>query len=320
MMSQAVFGYTGWQQPDAEVMPELRTLAAPKAATMAVAIEGSAEALADSNAAGRLPAFDAFADQSRTIEIFNRGRTPFRFRAKAGKPWVRISQTSGDVADQTALSVSDDWAKAPAGKSRAPITLRGPGGREAIVWVEAFNPEGGETVRGSVETNKHVAIEVAHHARAVPANGIAWREIPNLGHTLSGITPFPVTAPVQEPGSGPCLEYPVHLFSTGEAEIEVVLSPTLDFKGQTGLRYAVSIDDGPPQIVNVHEGGVTEREWEQAVAKNAWHKTTRHRIAEVGPHMVKLWMVDPGLVFQRIHLRTGDVPSTYLGPPESPRR
>jgi hypothetical protein len=35
---------------------------------------------------------------------------------------------------------------------------------------------------------------------------------------------------------------------------------------------------------------------------------------------VKLWLVDPNVVFQRLVVTRGPLPASYLGPPESPRR
>ncbi len=131
---------------------------------------------------------------------------------------------------------------------------------------------------------------------------------------------MPLTSAPQQPRKGPYLEYPIHLFEAGDVEIQLVLSPTLDFRGQGGLRYAVSIDGEAPQLVNVHEGGVTDREWERAVANNAWVTSSRHRITDPGAHVVRVWLVDPGLVFQRLHVIRGELPETYLGPPESQRR
>ncbi|MDP8993659.1 MAG: glycosyl hydrolase 115 family protein [Pseudomonadota bacterium] len=319
MMSQAVFGYTGWQQPDEESMPEVRSVSVPAGAALGVALEGDRRAWPEADGDPALPAFDPFADQTRSIEIFNRGRAPLRFTAAAARPWIRLDRTRGAVDRQTQLAVSIDWERAPVGRHRAPVTVRGSDGTSVAVAVETFRPADADDVRGFVETNGYVAIEAAHHWRAVGANGIEWRTIPNLGRTHSGVTVFPVTAPEQAPGEGPYLEYPVHLFGGGEVEVETILSPTLDFRGRGGLRYAVSIDDGPPQVVNVHEG-ITEADWERAVADNAWTRRTRHRVEGPGSHVVRIWMIDPGLVFQRIHIVQGVLPDSYLGPPESPRR
>src|SRR6186713_1495266 len=45
-----------------------------------------------------------------------------------------------------------------------------------------------------VKSDGGVAIEAEHYARAVSANGVSWRTIPNLGRTLSGVKALPDTA------------------------------------------------------------------------------------------------------------------------------
>jgi hypothetical protein len=301
MMSQAVFGYTSWQQPDRETMPEVRTVEVPETAALGVAPQG--EALR----------FHSFADSTRVIELFNRGSGPLSFTAEAGAPWIRLSRSEGEVRGQTSLAVAVDWAQAPQSTASAALTIRGSDGSSSTIEVRASKAQ---APRGFAEVDGVVAVE-ATDARAVSRSGIAWRTIPNLGRTGSAVTVFPVTAAAQEPGKGPHLEFPIHLNEGGEVEVQLVLSPTLDYKGKGGLRYAVSIDGEAPQVVNVH-AGTGEREWEQAVANNAWHRSTRHRVSGPGAHVVRVWMVDPGLVFQRLHVSRGPLPASYLGPPASP--
>jgi hypothetical protein len=292
-------------------MPELRTVAPAAGATMGVMPEGGA--------ADALPGFDRIAGQIRTVDIFNRGGERFRYEATSEAPWIVLGPAIGEVIDDARLTVSIDWRRAPVGRHRAPITIRGSEGTTARIMVETFNPPAGR-VSGFVESQGVIAIEASQHARAVGGGGIDWRTIPNLGRTGSAVTAFPVTASAQQPGRGPYLEYPIHLVEDGEVEIRTILSPTLDFRGQQGLRYAVSLDGEAPQLVNVH-AGTGEPEWEQAVAQNAWIRTTRHRVSRPGAHVVRLWLVDPGLVFQRLVIaRPGALPETYLGPPESPRQ
>jgi hypothetical protein len=303
MMSQAVFGYTSWQQPDQETMPAVQTIELPEAGALGVALAGPL-------------AFQASADRTRIVDLFNRGRGPLSFTAEAGAPWLRLSSSGGEVRGQTSLAVAIDWSRAPSGEASAPLLIRGSDGSTHALEVRTSRapaPAG-----AFVEVDGIVAAEAAN-ARHVSRRGLRWREIPHLGRTGSGVAIFPVTAPAQQPGQGPYLEFPVHLSQAGEVDVQLVLSPTLDYKGKGGLRYAVSIDGEAPQLVNVH-GGTGEREWEQAVANNAWHRTTRHRVSAPGRHLVRVWLVDPGLVFQRLHVSRGPLPASYLGPPESPRR
>ena len=81
----------------------------------------------------------------------------------------------------------------------------------------------------------------------------------------------------------------------------------------------MSIDDGPPQIVNLL-AGETEASWGRAVADAIRIGRSRIEVASAGRHIVKLWLVDPNVVFQRLLLTRGALPRSYLGPPESLRQ
>jgi xylan 1,4-beta-xylosidase len=102
--------------------------------------------------------------------------------------------------------------------------------------------------------------------------------------------------------------------------VHAYFSPTLNFTGAaTGLRYAVSIDDEAPQIVDAW-ADTSQRAWERAVADNILERVTTHTPASAGKHVLKFWMVDPGLVLQRLVVSWHPLPATYLGPPESYNR
>ncbi len=88
-----------------------------------------------------------------------------------------------------------------------------------------------------------------------------------------------------------------------------------------GLRYAIAIDDEPPQIVDFYEdgghGGEQSPRWRENVARNAAITVTRHQLTAAGRHTLRIWAVDPGVVLDKIVIDTGGLQASYLGPPET---
>ncbi len=100
-----------------------------------------------------------------------------------------------------------------------------------------------------------------------------------------------------------------------------MLSPSLNYDPGRGVRIGVSFDDAPPQVLTVvprgYVAGDGNRDWEESVKDGIRQVKSTHDLAGPGLHTLKVWMVDPGVVLQRIVLDTGGVRPSYLGPPES---
>jgi len=137
------------------------------------------------------------------------------------------------------------------------------------------------------------------------------------------MTPFPVTAPSRTP-DGPRLEYRLVLFTTGPVTVWAYLSPRNNVLPGDGIKYAISIDDAIPQIVNITtatgaDDTVMNRQWERNTSENVNRTATTHVIGTSGGHVLKYWMVDPTVVVQKLVIDTGGLRPSYLGPPESMR-
>jgi len=81
------------------------------------------------------------------------------------------------------------------------------------------------------------------------------------------------------------------------------------------------MDDQLPQIITLvpenYNAQNRNTDWERSVSDNARFSLTKHNISSPGYHTLKIWMIDPGVVIQKIILDTGGVKPSYLGPPES---
>jgi Leu/Phe-tRNA-protein transferase len=97
--------------------------------------------------------------------------------------------------------------------------------------------------------------------------------------------------------------------------VQTYFSPTLNFNGQE-LQYGISFDDETPQIINLHADH-TSQSWEKWVADNIIISPSEFLIKKSGAHTLKFWMVDPGIVLQKIVVGLPEVNPSYLGPPET---
>ena len=266
-----------------------------------------------------LPEFDAYQQQTHTIEVFNRGKSPYKYRAEADSPWLLVNPADGTIEKECCLSVCVNWQEVPPGTQHAQITIVGPRGSRVIVQTVIHNPLAPkkDQVQGFVEGNGFVSIEAEHFSQAVETESIQWQRIPGLGRTLSAMTPVPVTIHNQVPGGdSPRLEYRMHLFSSGLVKVQAYLSPTLDFRNAQGLCYAISFDDESPQTINIWADN-SNQAWEQAVSDNIKVAVSEHKLNRPGVHVLKFWMVDPGVVLEKLIVDTGGLRPSYLGPPES---
>ncbi|MFC1541642.1 glycosyl hydrolase 115 family protein, partial [Candidatus Latescibacterota bacterium] len=315
LMDQTHIGYRYWQQPEENSIPEVKEIEIPDAADMGVSIEGSDAWWPMEKEEAVLPEFDLYNRQTYYIEIFNRGQAPFNYTVTSAETWLTISVGKVHVEKEERLWVSVDWEKAPTGTHRVPITISGPDGRSVVVQAVIKNVT--DRVKGFVESNGYVSMEAIHYSRAMEDAPVRWQIIPNLGRTLSSITPVPVTIENRTLGDkSPRLEYDMHLFNSGNVKVRVFVSPTLNYYNNEGLRYAVSIDNAEPQIINIHEDS-SQRAWQNMVSNNINETVSEHSVGRPGNHVLKFWMVDPGVVLQKIVVETEDIDIVYLGPPES---
>jgi hypothetical protein len=327
-MDQSHIGYHGWADPPTNNLDaiKLKQIEVPKAALLGVAIEGCEAAWPVDQRIAVLPPFDAFNQQRQYLEIFNRGQTSFEFKISASERWIVLSETHGTVTKDKRVWVSVDWKRAPKGATMGRVKITG-AGEEVTVGLEAFNPTEvtRKSLKGFVEGEGVVAIEPEHYATNTNAGSNCWMRIEDYGRTLSGMRASgPVDAPSATPGkNSPCLEYDVYLFEAGNVEVETITSPVLNFMPDRGVQFAISFDDAEPQAVTLvpqkYSAQNGNADWEESVKDNARIVKTKLTLAKPGYHTLKYWMIDPGVVLQKIVVNLGGLKPSYLGPPESYR-
>jgi hypothetical protein len=293
-----------WQQPELnnvalpdEIFPYLRRIVVPAGSSMGVA--------------SSLPRLSPWrSGPAPSIEVYNKGTTPFPYEISSGVPWLKVTPAAGTVTDQIRASVTVDWKRAPRTAVTVPITITG-AGSTTVVPAAVENPQ--LRPAGFLEADGYVAIEAGHYTR----KSGNWQLLPGIGKTGNGLTPL-------APAAGSRLDYTMTLSSSGPVKVSAYLSPRNNVLPTDGLEYAVSIDGGTPQVVNVTKAtGANDttmnRQWARNTSNNINVTTTTHTVDRPGTHTLTFWAVDPTVIVQRLVVDTGGVKDSYLGPPESRR-
>lgn len=130
---------------------------------------------------------------------------------------------------------------------------------------------------------------------------VAWTDFHGLGVGL-----LPSTAPSVDPArlaaDAPRLDYRVDLPAAGEFTLTTYLLPTHALVPDRGLRFAVGLDDAPPQLVvcDVKDGSP---EWAQGVLNNYVTVATKLTVPAAGLHTLRIYGVDAGVVLIRLVIK-----------------
>ncbi|GEN78154.1 glycosyl hydrolase 115 family protein [Chryseobacterium hagamense] len=349
MMSDVHIGYKHWSMPAQNALPPLNEVTPLPSPALGVAVEGNTEAWPGAEKTAVLPQFDVLDKQRYYIDIFNRGTGSLKFTAKADKPWIRLSDTKGTTATEQRLYVDIDWKKAPAGRggglieiaqgnTRVPITVNTLKKAAPISRTPYYGGYSGEF---SIPADKFSA--------KISGDNAEWIVLPGLGRAETCMGINPTTAPGSAPEKAPRLEYRIFLPEAGPAKVLLGILPTQDVNPARGLRIAVAIDGQDPVVLDARKG--YHDEFKEYTPANLMRSKTLKPLPDPGPgyaltsrgkprrtevfdnqrwldvsldvkttgiHTLKVYMVDPEIVLERIIVNPDDQHPSYLGAPEKP--
>lgn len=85
----------------------------------------------------------------------------------------------------------------------------------------------------------------------------------------------------------PGLEYELAIFTPGALNLSVFCQPTHIADAGRGLRYAVALNDEPPQIVSL-ETAEYSKAWAANVLRSAATGQTRHQVKQPGRQTLRI--------------------------------
>jgi len=155
-----------------------------------------------------------------------------------------------------------------------------------------------------------ISFEAELPTRASATAGAEWKTIRGLGRSGDSIALLPTTAPLTPNAS---LEYDFANSHATNASVIVYCLPSQPLHSDLKLRYAVSVDSGPAQTIDLATAEFS-RQWSTNVLRSAAIGFANFPITKSDKHTLKLQPLDPGLVFDKVVIDFGGLRATHLGP------
>jgi len=339
-MDQTVLGYMSWFDPSENTIDHLKltNVELLKRPFMGISIEGSTESWPSTAVIPRdidkpaLPPFDSLNKQNRWIEIFNRGKGSVDYALVPSAKWILIDKPTGSVGGQERVEVCIDWAQIPDGNSRGTIRVNA-NGIEIGIAINALKiaEEELRNIEAFVETDYTLAIDSVHFSKNARAPNGSWVPVSGFGKRRSGMRATRENIDIRDNALNvldpcasstlPCIEYPAYFMHAGDAKIFLDISPALNFLEGEDIKIGFSLDGESVESITAVSAdyAVTNdnADWGLCVTENGRRLATERSIAKAGAHTLKVWMLSPGVVLERITVDMGGLRPSYLGPGES---
>jgi hypothetical protein len=176
------------------------------------------------------------------------------------------------------------------------------------------------------EADGAVSMNAAHFTATHAAGGTRWNVLPELGISPGGSVVFgapgrDVSAAEPATKSSPWLEYTFGTDTPGPATLAIHLLPTFPIDSQHKLRYAVSIDGAAPVEMDASGLGVWKETgapvWAEDVLRNSAVQNVPLGELKPGRHTLRIYYIDPDVIFEHLVVRFAGSPPAYEVPPET---
>ena len=193
-------------------------------------------------------------------------------------------------------------------------------------------------------TASETAIMAHDYTRRTATDDAHWVFLPGLGRGKGNMGIEPVTAKSRPLGDGATLEYDINFSQSGKQKLALGILPTNDVNPARGLRIGVRVDDGEMQTIDARQGYVdTFNEYTKEniarskvlkplprPASDIYLSGSRQRmrseifdnlrwlsidfdIPTAGNHTVKVVMIDPEIVVEKLVINPDNEHPSYHG-------
>lgn len=243
------------------------------------------------------------------------------------------------------MTVSIDWNQLVLGNHQGEVSISDGNSRVAVKVNAKKYPI------PSIESHYfggagEFSIPAYQYNRIAAGKKAQWTFAPDLGREEGCMLVDPVTAPITKIADAPRMEYDIYLPEDGDLTIALGILPTQDIDPTRGLRMAVSVDNEEPHILDMRKGmnNIFKEYTPENIARSkylkplppinkkfalaAYDKKRRSDTLDgmrwvdetmgsckAGMHTIKIYMIDPELVLEKIVVNPDNSHYSYMGKP-----
>jgi hypothetical protein len=281
-----------------------------------------------------LPTFQReLAGRSYYMDVFSEQAVAAAWSAKPNAPWIKLDRGAGtfSLAEkryEQRIRVSIDWSKAPQ-TGEGTITVACSAGQKPVDVHVRIAPPLEDKAVSFVDAQGVVSMYAAH----ADAMSGGWRVLRGVGHTGADVQADVDMAPIESADRAVLEKAPklVYRFATTPqdrdysfpnyvldevATLRVVALPSFPVAKDGKLRIAVSLDGGPPKVLDFSVRYYGAR-WRQNVLDNAAVAELHDLAVKPGSHTLSVWALDPSVTLDRFELVFAGASQAYGPIPET---
>lgn len=283
----------------------------PAIARIAVHVEGQES---DSIGQACLPVFHLQNREDHYFEVYNQGALPVSWTASASDTWIQLDKMEGRTDTQQHVSVSVDWALVPEKKVAEGDVVVSDGDQTIKIHVVADNRSRDSLVcseRFFVENNGVISISPTKYHRKDEKGGVRFQIIDGLGYANASLQ---LGNARYDDGAGSSVTYDFYTSQAGSISLYTYMLPLFPKDKSHSTRYGIQVDDSEMVVIS-NDVAEYSKEWAENVVRNSAINQTKLNIDKPGVHTLKIVVIDPGMILQKIVIDTGGLKPSYLGPP-----
>lgn len=290
--------------PEVQVSPN-QEIEIPQSGPLGIFVEGNSTEGMELT----LPHFSNLQDQSHFIEVFNTSSETMEYSIKTSAPWIMVDKRNGRTQTQDRIHVTINWEALPVGQHDGKITVQS-SHKNVSINVIANKESSPNSSEMYVPVDGVISINPANFHRKIENSGIQFQKIKGLGYSNEALQLGSATL---DEGHGSFVAYDFFIEEPGEVTINTYMLPLFAKDKEHGTGYSVQIDN-EKMVEQSNFVKEYSQEWAKNIMRNSAMNSVSVHIDTPGKHTLKLYVVDPGMVVQKIVLDVGGLKNSYLGP------